>query len=61
MSQPPSAPGDTANINVYLHPELQKWVYKDPKDNIEYEYDDEKRAWFPMVGAATVEHMDTRR
>jgi hypothetical protein len=45
---PPHAPGaeatDSSNNNVRFHQALEKWVYTD-KDGVEYEYDEEKKAW----------------
>ena len=27
-----------------------KTIYKDPLDNMTYEWDEEKKAWFPQIG-----------
>lgn len=42
-------PGWNAKDHVYKDPESGAQLYKDPNDGMTYEYDPEKRAWFPRI------------
>ncbi|KAJ1923378.1 hypothetical protein IWQ60_005930 [Tieghemiomyces parasiticus] len=45
----PKADDFESDPRVDLLPETDKWVFTDEQDGLEYEYDPDRAAWFPMV------------
>ncbi|KAJ1926363.1 hypothetical protein IWQ60_003849 [Tieghemiomyces parasiticus] len=51
----PKADDFESDPRVDLLPETDKWVFTDEQDGLEYEYDPDRAAWFPMWNEALVE------
>jgi HIV Tat-specific factor 1 len=44
----PSGPNKFKDPRVTFIQETEKYVFKDDSQNLSYEWDDDKKAWFPM-------------
>jgi len=45
----PSGPNKFKDPRVTFIQETEKYVFKDDSQNLSYEWDEDKKAWFPMV------------